>query len=282
MNRSDARGPMNSLSVRPMFHRVPLEEHLVTMLNCQQHEQQQGDLSGAPVAVESAIVLHQIIISALVVTCFVCTKTLVDGLRRRNARVSVVIVGAGPIGVTSMLVAARTGRVSQIVVYEEVNKHALFNRPHQIAFDPKSVHFLKRLGVDFDNIEGCWDMGSFFTRIGVFQEYMLTTIPRLDVPVTIRLGTKSISRLAWSRDPCTTYFIPSVSSLDSRHVGAPRLSGCCRDHLDMWGPYIIWLSPCSPGHVGALDYLAVTMHTWTYGAPRLSGCRRAHLDMWGP
>lgn len=176
-----------------MFYRVPLNEHLVSMLTCrQQEEQQYGDMSGTAVVLESALVLHQIIISALIVTCFVCTKTLVDSLRRRHARISVVIVGAGPIGVTSLLVAARTGRASQIIVYEELNKHALFNRPHQIAFDPKSVHFLKRLGVDFDNIEGCWDMGNFYTRIGVFQEYMLTTIPKLDVPVHIRLGTKVI------------------------------------------------------------------------------------------
>ncbi|KAK0051380.1 hypothetical protein Bpfe_019154, partial [Biomphalaria pfeifferi] len=174
-----------------MFYRVPLNEHLVSMLTCrQQEEQHYGDMSGTAVVLESALVLHQIIISALIVTCFVCTKTLVDSLRRRHARISVVIVGAGPIGVTSLLVAARTGRASQIIVYEELNKHALFNRPHQIAFDPKSVHFLKRLGVDFDNIEGCWDMGNFYTRIGVFQEYMLTTIPKLDVPVQIRLGTK--------------------------------------------------------------------------------------------
>ncbi|CAL1542508.1 unnamed protein product [Lymnaea stagnalis] len=181
---------MNSASVLSMVHLMPLDEHHVNMLHCSQEELRHGDAGGSTLEIDSAYVLHQIIISALVVTCFVCTKTLVDSFRRRNARVSVVIVGAGPIGLTSMLVAAKTGRARRIVLYEELCKQVLFNRPHQIAFDVKSVHFLKRLGVDFDNIEGCWDMGCFYTRLGVFQEYMLTTVPRLDVPVDVRFGTK--------------------------------------------------------------------------------------------
>ncbi|CAG5131208.1 unnamed protein product, partial [Candidula unifasciata] len=160
------------------------------MLDCSKETYTHGDLSGTAIAVDSVYVLNQIIISAVIVTCFVCTKTIVDNLRRRNARITVVIVGAGPIGLTSMLVAARCGRVSRIVLYEEMCKLVLYNKPHQIAFDVKSVHFLKRLGVDFDNIEGCWDAGCFYTRLGVFQEYMLTTVPKLGVPVDLRLGTK--------------------------------------------------------------------------------------------
>lgn len=181
---------MDSGTVSFILHQSPLSHNQATMLHCDQHARIHGDISGTAIALESAYVLNQIIISALVVTCFVCTKTLVDNLRRRNARIAVVIIGAGPIGLTSMLVAARCGRVSRIVLYEELCKLVLFNKPHQIAFDVKSVHFLKRLGVDFDNIEGCWDAGCFYTRLGVFQEYMLTTVPRLGAPVDMRLGTK--------------------------------------------------------------------------------------------
>ncbi|XP_059164437.1 uncharacterized protein LOC131947288 [Physella acuta] len=181
---------MSSVPALSLYHLVPMNENQAAGQQCRHHEHRQGDLSGTAVLVESAYVLHQILISVLIVTCFVCTKTLVDSFRRRNARVSVIIIGAGPIGLTSMLVAARSGRVARIVLYEELCKQVLYNKPHQIAFDVKSVHFLKRMGVDFDNIEGCWEMGCFYTRLGVFQEYMLTTIPRLDVPVDVRLPTK--------------------------------------------------------------------------------------------
>ncbi|PVD21113.1 hypothetical protein C0Q70_19279 [Pomacea canaliculata] len=139
---------------------------------------------------QSVLAIQQLIISAIVVTCFVATKTLLDNYRKRQARMCTVIVGAGPVGLTALMVAAKSGRVSKIVLYEEQGKQMLFNTPHQIAFDSKSVCFLRKLGVDFDNIEGCWDCGCFFTRLGVFLEYMLSVVYRLPVPVEVRLGTK--------------------------------------------------------------------------------------------
>lgn len=139
---------------------------------------------------QSVLAFQQLIISAIVVTCFVATKTLLDNFRRRQARMSAVVVGAGPVGLVSLMVAAKSGRVSKVILFEEVNKMALFNKPHQLAFDTRSVFFLRRLGVDFDNIEGCWDCGCFFTRLGVFLEYMLSVVYRLPVPVDVRLGTK--------------------------------------------------------------------------------------------
>ncbi|KAK7500328.1 hypothetical protein BaRGS_00008551 [Batillaria attramentaria] len=139
---------------------------------------------------QSVLAFQQLIISAIVVTCFVATKTLLDNFRRRQARLNVVVVGAGPVGLISLMVAAKSGRVSRIILFEEVCKMVLFNKPHQVAFDNKSVCFLRKLGVDFDNIEGCWDCGSFFTRLGVFLEYMLSIVYRLPVPVDVRLGTK--------------------------------------------------------------------------------------------
>uniref|UniRef100_A0A0B6ZV97 FAD-binding domain-containing protein n=1 Tax=Arion vulgaris TaxID=1028688 RepID=A0A0B6ZV97_9EUPU len=181
---------MNSAAIFVIQQPMILRDREEIMLQCNKNTYNHGDISGTNFAMESAYVLNQLIISAIVVTCFICTKTIVDSLRRRNARLTLVIIGAGPIGLTSMLVAARCGRVSRIVLYEELSKLTLFNKPHQIALDVKSVHFLKRLGVDFDNIEGCWDSGCFYTRLGVFQEYMLTTVPKLGAAVDLRLGTK--------------------------------------------------------------------------------------------
>ena len=64
----------------------------------------------------------QILISALVVTCFVATKTLVDNMRRRAARVTVVVIGAGPVGLTAAWVAATSGRADSLTLYEAQEK----------------------------------------------------------------------------------------------------------------------------------------------------------------
>ncbi|XP_070178110.1 uncharacterized protein [Littorina saxatilis] len=139
---------------------------------------------------DSLLAVQQLVISAVIVTAFVATKTLVDNFRRRQAKLTAVVVGAGPVGLSTLMVAARSGRVTRVLLYEEQSKMQLFNQPHQIALDSRSAIFLKRFGVDFDNMEGCWDGGCFFTRLGVFQEYMLSIVYRLPVPVEVRLGTK--------------------------------------------------------------------------------------------
>lgn len=81
-------------------------------------------------------------------------------------------------------------QVSRIIVFEERCRHDLVGRAHQIAIDAKMTAFLQSLGVDFDNIEGCREQGCFFTRSGVFIEYMLSIIQRLDVPIDLRLNCK--------------------------------------------------------------------------------------------
>ncbi|XP_076449045.1 uncharacterized protein LOC143285552 [Babylonia areolata] len=148
-------------------------------------------------AEDSLLAVQQLVISAVIVTCFIATKTLLDNLRRRQARMTVVVVGAGPIGLSALMVAAQSGRVSRVVLFEELGRMALFNKPHQIALEARNVAFLRGVGVDFDNMEGCWDgAGCFFTRLGVFQEYMMSVLGRLPVPVDVRLGVK------FTRDSC--------------------------------------------------------------------------------
>ncbi|XP_067651778.1 uncharacterized protein [Haliotis asinina] len=141
-------------------------------------------------ALPSSTAMQHLLLTVVMVTGFVCTKTLFDNIRRRQARVTVVVIGAGPIGLTAVLVAARSRRVGKIILFEEMFRKVLLNRQHQIAFDHKSIPFLKKIGVDFDNIEGCWDGDCFYTRVGIFQEYLLDVIQRIRTPKEIRLGTK--------------------------------------------------------------------------------------------
>ena len=139
----------------------------------------------------SVLALRHIIISAIVVTVFVITKTLIENLRQRYAQLTVIVIGAGPIGLSALMVAARSCRVRRILLIEERNRQALCTvQPHQIALDVPSLKFLRSLSVDFENMEGCWHQGCFYTKAGVFQDYIISVLHRLPVPVDIRLGTK--------------------------------------------------------------------------------------------
>lgn len=126
------------------------------------------------------------------VTVYVVLKVSLDGIRQWRARISVLIVGSGPVGLTAALVAVRTGKVLKLTVLDERYRSALLCRPQQIALDPRSVKFLLGLGVDFDNMEGCWHNEHFFTRIGVFQEYLLSILEqkKQKVEIKVQLGTK--------------------------------------------------------------------------------------------
>lgn len=128
----------------------------------------------------------------LAVVVYVAVKVSLDGIRQWRARISVLIVGSGPVGLTAALVAVRSGKVLKLTVLDERYRTALLCRPQQIALDPRSVKFLLGLGVDFDNMEGCWHDEHFFTRIGVFQEYLLSILEqkKQKVDVKVQLGTK--------------------------------------------------------------------------------------------
>ncbi|XP_064641268.1 uncharacterized protein LOC135496080 isoform X1 [Lineus longissimus] len=144
----------------------------------------------APNATHS-LILDIMAVTVAVIVGFLCAKIVVDSVRSRWTKITVIIVGGGPIGLLSALIAAKSNRVQKIIFFEEKHKSALLNRPQQIALDAKSVRFLKNMGVDFDNIEGCWNDNCFFTRIGVFQEYLLDIINQVyEVEWDIRLGRK--------------------------------------------------------------------------------------------
>ncbi|XP_070197501.1 uncharacterized protein [Littorina saxatilis] len=138
----------------------------------------------------SALAMQHLMLTAAMVVLFVCTKSYVNQLRRQHARCTVVIIGAGPVGLTSLIIASRNPHVNRIVVYEEASRLALVNRAHQIAFDRKTVLFLKGLDVDFDNMEGFFEKNIFYTRIGIFLEYLLNKLPRVPVPLDLKMETK--------------------------------------------------------------------------------------------
>ena len=133
------------------------------------------------------------------VVIYVVVKVSVDGIRQWRARISVLIVGSGPVGLTAALVAVRSGKVLKLTVLDERYRTALLCRPQQIDLDPRSVKFLLGLGVDVDNMEGCWHKEHFFTKIGVFQEYLLSILEqkKQKVEIKVHLGTK----VAWQIKP---------------------------------------------------------------------------------
>ncbi|XP_028814536.1 uncharacterized protein LOC114767141 [Denticeps clupeoides] len=143
-------------------------------------------MDGAELAYDTALS------TLLAVLVYVLVKVSLDAIRQWRARISVLIVGSGPVGLTAALVAVRSGKVLKLTVLDERYRTALLCRPQQIALDPRSVRFLLRLGVDFDNMEGCWRGEHFFTKVGVFQEHLLSILEqkRQKVEIGVHLGTK--------------------------------------------------------------------------------------------
>ncbi|KAM4017597.1 uncharacterized protein ACNLHF_007226 isoform 1-T1 [Anomaloglossus baeobatrachus] len=141
---------------------------------------------------QERLALDTAISTLLVVLIYIVVKVSVDGIRQWRAKVSILVVGAGPVGLTAALAAVRSGKVLKLTILDERSRTSLLCRPQQIALDPRSVRFLLALGVDFDNIEGCWHNDHFFTKIGVFQEHLLSILEqrKQTLDISILLGTK--------------------------------------------------------------------------------------------
>ena len=86
---------------------------------------------------------NTICVTLLIVTCFIFCKNSYDCLRQWGVHLNVIIIGSGPIGLVSALIASYSDKVANIVVFEEKNRAQLFVRPQQIALDSKSIEFLK-------------------------------------------------------------------------------------------------------------------------------------------
>ena len=144
------------------------------------------------------VLLQTTAVTILVTVAFMATKTSYEKVRQHLSRATVVVIGAGPVGLTAVLISALSGKAEKIILFDDKFRNDLINRPMQIALNDISVKFLQMLGVDFDNIEGCWQQGSFFTKLGVFEEYMLGMVYRLQykVPVDVRLCSKVSTAVA--------------------------------------------------------------------------------------
>ena len=143
-----------------------------------------------PASMIRHLFLQELLVTTAVIIVFIVTRTVYTTLRRRWARITVIVIGGGPIGLTATYIASKCARVARLVLYEELCRSALVNRLNQLAFDLKSITFLKGLGIDFDNLEGCWHNNSFATRAGIFQEYLLNLLEKMDMPMEMKFQTK--------------------------------------------------------------------------------------------
>lgn len=143
-----------------------------------------------PASMVRQLFLQELLVTTAVIIVFIAIRTVYTVMRRRWARITVIVIGGGPIGLTATYIASKCARVARLVLYEELCRSALVNRLNQLAFDLKSITFLKGLGIDFDNLEGCWQNSSFATRAGIFQEYLLNLLEKVDIPMDLKFQTK--------------------------------------------------------------------------------------------
>ncbi|XP_076112814.1 uncharacterized protein LOC143080706 isoform X1 [Mytilus galloprovincialis] len=153
-----------------------------------------GIMSCIPSKSDSNPLSHQIqnnvLTTLLVVIVFTAIKSYYDKIRREKARVAVFVIGTGPVGVTAALAAVQTKRVTQLVFYEQEERNQVYDRNYQICFDRRSTNILKKLHVDFDNIEGIWDDRCFYTRVGNYIEYIFSAIKRSNTETKIYFNKK--------------------------------------------------------------------------------------------
>ena len=127
-------------------------------------------------------------ISAVVV--FAGAKAILNKIWRDTAQLTVIIIGAGPIGLTSAFLSVHCKRVKKLVLYEEQIKSSIEKRAYQITFQAAQVSFLRKYGIDFDNLEGLWHDGCFYTRVGIYLEYIIHVLPFYSKDIEMHFGTK--------------------------------------------------------------------------------------------
>lgn len=151
------------------------------------------DLNARALHVTSAQISMHIVITFSAVAMFIGTRRIFGRIRREMAQLTVIVIGAGPIGLASALIAVQCKRVHKLVIYEEQTRCNVENKTYQIAIQPASVSFLRNYGVDFDNLEGLWHEGCFYTRVGIFLEYIIHVLPHYCSQIDYRFGTKVIT-----------------------------------------------------------------------------------------
>ena len=135
-------------------------------------------------------VLQTTCVTACVLLVFIAFRTLYERIRQQHTLLTVVIIGAGPIGLLAALLASQNPQVNRILLYEEKSRRELLTRPQQVTFTAVSVKFLKAIGIDLDCIEGRWHNKCFLTPIAVFQEYLLEVVGSVADRLDLRLDCK--------------------------------------------------------------------------------------------
>ena len=149
------------------------------------------DLEEFSRSVHSPNASAQLFLTLSCVAVFIGTKTIFNTIRRGLAQTTVVVIGAGPIGLTAALIAVRDyKRVSKLILYEEQSKCCIEQKTYQISIQPSVVSFLNKNGIDFDNLEGIWHEGCFYTRVGIYLEYIINILPLYKTEVELRFSSK--------------------------------------------------------------------------------------------
>ena len=151
-------------------------------------------------------------------------KILYERIRRKLAQTRLVIVGAGPIGLTTALISLKTGKISSVSIYETYSRVEVINRSYQVTFDPQSVTFLSSVGLDFNGIEGCWSGECFYTTVGVYVEYLLEKLQYRQELCRVHFNTRVSSDVI--SYCCHVYFNTWVSS--------DVISYCCHVYFNTW------------------------------------------------
>lgn len=170
-----------------MIHNIHVHNRSVvdTTMHCDVDE-----MAARALHVTSAQISLHIVITLSAVAVFVGTRKIFSRIQRELAQLTVIVIGAGPIGLTSALIAVQCKRVHKVVLYEEQSRCNVENKTYQIAIQPSSVSFLRNYGVDFDNLEGLWHDGNFYTRVGIYLEYIIHVLPHYCTEIDFRFGTK--------------------------------------------------------------------------------------------
>ncbi|XP_028814603.1 uncharacterized protein LOC114767189 [Denticeps clupeoides] len=144
-------------------------------------------MDGAELAYDTALS------TLLAVLVYVLVKVSLDAIRQWRARISVLIVGSGPVGLTAALVAVRSGKVLKLTVLDERYRTALLCRPQQIALEPaqRALPAAARRGLR-QHGRVLARRALFHQGRGCFQEHLLSILEqkRQKVEIGVHLGTK--------------------------------------------------------------------------------------------
>ncbi|XP_033754984.1 uncharacterized protein LOC117337937 isoform X2 [Pecten maximus] len=148
-------------------------------------------------------------LTVMFLLAFLGGRAVYGQLRKRIRKLDVVVIGAGPVGLTATFIAMHSPRVGRVTVYEESSRECIINSPYQVTFDSTSFKFLETIGVDFNNMEGCHESGLFYTKVGVYLQYILDQIQCMKQHCNVLFGTKFDKEIRKSleKESCRTLVI---------------------------------------------------------------------------